>query len=406
MARDLPQIALDMPSEVRDVLRSLGRTEDVRLAPDGRRVAIACYWRGAIAVGDVELARTPSGPVAALTRLELLSSPVLREPHGLDWRDDETLVVANRAGGVALLRLADGALAPIGTPVDMDAPGSLVVRPLDDGSHEVLVCENWRNEIARLVLDEHGDMRVAPAPQRAWLDLPDGVALGRDSRWLAVSNHNTHTVLVFDREAGENGEPAAVLRGVDYPHGLRFAADDRMLLVADAGAPHVHVFARPAAVWCGASFPAATVAVLDDPTFRRGRHNPMEGGPKGIDLDPSTDVLMVSCEELPLAFFDAAELLGRPEELGVDADALLRHELEALGAMQRERQETDRARAELAAVVGTKAWRLTAPARRLYGGLRGAARRGRSPGDLATAGEVSPREAVEPSRQRAAHRPG
>jgi Lipoprotein LpqB beta-propeller domain len=398
MARDLPQIALEMPSEAREVLGSLGRTEDIRLAPNGRRVAIACYWRDGIAVGDVELARTPSGPAAALTRLELLNSPVLREPHGLDWRDDETLVVANRAGGVALLRLADGELVPIGAPVEVDAPGSLAVRPLDGRFHEVLVCENWRNEIARLVILEHGDIRVAPAAQRAWLDLPDGVALGRDGRWLAVSNHNTHTVFVFDREAGENGDPAAVLRGVDYPHGLQFAADDSVLLVADAGAPYVHVFSRPGEAWRGASFPAASVAVLDDPTFRRGRRNPMEGGPKGIDLDPSTDVLMVTCEELPLAFFDAAALLERPEELGADADALLRHELEALGAVQRERQETERVRAELAAIVATKAWRLTGPARRLYGGLRGAARRGRSAGGgLSTAGDVSQREAADPS---------
>jgi len=117
----------------------------------------------------------------------------------------------------------------------------------------------------------------------------------------------------------------------------------------------------------------------------------MEGGPKGIDLDPSTSVLMVTCEELPLAFFDAAELLGRPDELGVDAEALLRHELEALGAVQRERQETDRVRAELSAVVSTEAWRLTAPARRLYGALRGATGRGRSRGDLATAGDASTR---------------
>jgi hypothetical protein len=399
MARPLPEIALELPSMVRDVLDSLGRTEDVRLAPDGRRLAIACYWRDAIAIGDVELARSASGPAAALTRLELLGSPLLHEPHGLDWRDEETLVVANRAGGVALLRLADGELVPLGEPVELDAPGSLAVRPLEDGSHEVLVCENWRDEIARLVLHDDGEIRVAPPAQRAWLDLPDGVALGRDGRWLAVSNHNTHTVFVFDREAGEDGDPAAVLRGVDYPHGLRFAADDRMLLVADAGAPHIHVFARPGEAWRGASFPAATVAVLDAATFRRGHRNPMEGGPKGIDLDPRTDVLMVTCEELPLAFFDAAELLERPDEVGVDADGLLLHELEALGAVQRQRQATERVRAELAAVLATKAWRLTAPGRRLYGGLRRVARPGRSPGgDLTTAGDVSPLEAVDPSR--------
>jgi hypothetical protein len=108
---------------------------------------------------------------------------------------------------------------------------------------------------------------------------------------------------------------------------------------------------------------------------------------------------MVTCEELPLALFDVAELLERPEELGVDADALLLHELEALGAVQRERQEADRVRAELSAVVATKAWRLTAPARRLYGGLRQVARPGGSRGgDLATAGDVTPQEVVDPSR--------
>jgi sugar lactone lactonase YvrE len=406
MAHALSQIAVDAPPEVHSALRGLGRTEDVRLSPGGRRLAIACYWNRGISIGDVVLGRTPSGPTASLTRLEQVSSEALREPHGLDWHDDQTLVVANRGGGVAIVRL-DGPEPPDVTLLDvsLDAPGSVALRPLGAGRHEVLVCENWRNAVVRLELGEHGELHETGPVQEAWLDLPDGLALSRDGRWLAVSNHNSHSVLVFDRVAGENRDPVAVLRGVDYPHGLRFSADGTLLLVADAGAPHVHVFADSGRGWRGGAYAAAVVAVMDEPTFRRGRHNPQEGGPKGIDVDTGAQVLLATCEELGLAFFDAKELLERPESLGGDADALLRHELDALGAVAREREETARARAEtehvraeLAAVLSTKAWRLTAPVRTVYGGLRRAAGHSRSARrDLAT-GDVSPREAIDPSR--------
>lgn len=373
MAQALREIALDAPPSVRETLDALGRTEDVRLAPGRRRVAIACYHANGLAVGDIELARLPEGPTATLTSLELVTSPLVREPHGLDWVDDETLVVASRAGGVAVLRVAGSDLAPLGpgaTSDRVDAPGSVAVRPLEGNRHEVIVCENWRSEVVRFELDERGALSEGRTILRTWLDLPDGIASSSDGRWLAVSNHNTHSVLVFDREAAhESGDPVAVLRGVDYPHGIRFALEDRRLLVADAGAPCLHVFAADAG-WSGAAFPAATVDVMDEPTFRRGRHNPAEGGPKGIDLDSATEILLVTCEERPLALFDAAAVLERPERVGTDSDALLRHELEALASVRTEREATADARAELAAVLATKAWRVTAPARNLYGRLR------------------------------------
>jgi Lipoprotein LpqB beta-propeller domain len=379
MPQPLPEIAFDAPRGVRETLGELGRTEDVRLAPGRRRVAIACYHAERIAVGDVELTRSPEGPSVAVTRLELLSSPLLREPHGVDWRDDETLVVANRGGAVAVLRLAGSELAPVGgeaPPGGVDAPGSIVVRRLEGNRHEVLVCDNWRSEVARYELDANGTLTGGWPLLGRWLDLPDGIASSDDGRWLAVSNHNTHSVLVFDREAAEQDvDPAAVLRGVDYPHGLRFAANDSRLLVADAGSPRVHVFVAPADGWTGPAYPAATIDVMDEPTFLRGRRNPAEGGPKGIDLDPRTHVLLVTCEERPLAFFDAAPVLERPEDIGIDRGALLRHELAALAAARAEREATANARAELAAVLGTKAWRLTAPARRLYAALGRIARR-------------------------------
>ena len=78
--------------DVRERLAALGRTEDIRLSPSGRRLAIACYAIDRIAVGEIEL--SPGG--VRLRRLKPLSSPVVRHPHGVDFVDDDTLVVASR----------------------------------------------------------------------------------------------------------------------------------------------------------------------------------------------------------------------------------------------------------------------------------------------------------------------
>ena len=385
------QIAFEAPQAVRETLASLGRTEDVRLSPSRRRVAIACYAREAIAVGDIVLAASPDGPTVALTRLDVLHSPLLREPHGLDWLDDDTLVVANRVGHVASLRLAGDELVAVSS-VPVSSPGSVALRRAADGCQEVLVCGNWQNVITTFELDGCGMLAGGTTRLRRRLDLPDGVAVGATGRWLAVSNHNTHSILVFDAEtAGEGAEPVAVLRGVDYPHGLRFATDDRQLVVADAGAPNVHVFATSGANWAiGAAYPAATLRVLDEPTFARGHRSLVEGGPKGLDLDSGTGVLLVTCEELPLGAFAVSDILARPERFGTDADALLRHELAALSSAEAEREATAATRAQLTAIhaqlteiTGTKAWRLTAPARRLHAVLRAVRRRRAGHADLA-----------------------
>ena len=368
-------IALVAPDGVRARLAALGRTEDVRLSPSGRRLAIACYAVDRIAVADVVL----SASELRISRLELLSSSPLGEPHGLDFLDDETVVVAGRRGGLGVFRLpaADGpAEAWDATPVlvvdalnRLDAPGSVVARRVAADTHELLVCVNWAHEVRRHAL-AGGRLSPGEIAARRWLDVPDGVAVSGDGAWTAVSNHNTHSVFVYETSAlGEAAEPVGVLRGATYPHGLRFAAGDRRLLVADAGAPYVHVFAADEG-WRGVGYPAASIRVMDDETFHRGRHNPQEGGPKGIDVDPRSMVLLVTAESTPLACFDVARIVERPWETGCDQEALLRYELHALAArdgFKTAAAATEAAvRAQLAAIEQSRTWRLTALPRRAY----------------------------------------
>lgn len=369
------QVSVEAPEHVRDALATLGRTEDVRLSPDGSRLAFACYARNHVAVARVELARDAGGARVLVEDIAFHGSPLTKEPHGLDFLEDDLLVVANRGGPVELLRLpADGGSASsLGSVAcELGAAGSVVAVPSASGEHEVLVVHNWASAVTRYRLAE-GSLVGGEVVARRWLDLPDGVAASADGRWLAVSNHNSHDVLVFETAAlGPDADPVAVLRGVAYPHGLRFTSGDRLLVVADAGAPYVDVFSRPGPSWSGVAYSTVSLRALDDEAFSRGHHSPQEGGPKGLEIDPRTGVLLVTAEESPLAAFDLELALetgtARPDE------DLVRNELERIRDLERSRAGTAEARAQLRAVLSTKAWRATAPARAALAALKRARR--------------------------------
>ncbi len=357
------EIPFEATRAVREALAALGRTEDVRLSPSGRRLALAGFANGRIAVADVELSRDGSEPAVAVTAVAVTESPAFRDPHGLDFVDEETLVVGNRGGGIAVLRLAPGngaaeLLATTDSVRDdpaslLDAPGSVAVRANGPG-REILACNNSGHSVTRHTLDESGRLVDGEVVVRRWLEIPDGLALSHDGRWLAVSNHETHGVLLYETASlGEDVDPVGILRGVNYPHGVRFTADDRFLVVADAGAPFVHVFAVRDGGWAGVGYPAASLEVMDEAAFARGRHNPQEGGPKGIDLDPRTNVLVATAENLPLAFFDLAPALdGR---LAPAQDALLRYELDALEEAAARKAEWDGHAANMQAEIEWRA---------------------------------------------------
>ena len=76
------------------------------------------------------------------------------------------------------------------------------------------------------------------------LDIPDGIAQSADGQWIAVSNHNEHTVRVYRNSISlsSSSEPNAILGRINYPHGLRFSACGQYILIADAGLPFVHIF--------------------------------------------------------------------------------------------------------------------------------------------------------------------
>lgn len=273
----LPQLPYTAPQSVTDAVVSLGRTEDVRFSPSNRRLAVASFHRNRILLLDIDVADCSGTTHVALTGGVELSSPALQWPHGVDFIDDDTLIVTSRK--------------------------------CDHITHNVLLYEN------------------SPA--------------------LSAS-----------------AEPAGILRRIAYPHGLRFSADGRHLFVADAGAPYLLIYARDSDQGRGVRHPVAAVRIMDDAMFERGRHNREEGGPKGLDIDAGSRVLVVTSECQPLAFFDVPALLqlaltggSACEERALD----IGHELRLMHEIRRMAEKATEAHA----MRNSMSWRITGPLRRL-----------------------------------------
>jgi hypothetical protein len=312
-------------NSVHKALSEAGRTEDVRFSPDNRRLVLAGYGVNHVLILQIAVEPAPAGPAIVVDDFMELASDGIKSVHGLDFVDDRTLAIANRDGLVSIVEIPPGELAGRRSRVDpvreiaggmfcrLKSPGSIAVRREAGGRLSLLVCNNYIHRVTQHAIDPAAAYRVRrnSVLLARGLDIPDGIALSRDGKWIAVSNHSTHEVLLFDAGAplGPYTEPAGVLADAGYPHGLRFSPDDRHLLVADAGAPLIHVFERGDG-WTGTRGPVRSQVVLDDETFKRGRANPAEGGPKGLDVDRSGIVVATTCEEQALSFFPLASMVG------------------------------------------------------------------------------------------------
>ena len=326
--RTIPVIAFKANAAVRAALSAIGRTEDLRFSPDNRLLAIAGYARKRLLVLRIDIEAGSDGPDVTLHDFMELTSDDMSEIHGLDFIDDRTLAIANRDGLVAIFSLPRE--EPAGQSLEISAirrvkgrrlcklnsPGSIAVRRESRGRVSLLVCNNYTHLVTRHVVNRWLGYRTTSNQRllERGLDIPDGIALSHDGRWIAVSSHGTQDVKLYRMSAplGPGTEPAGVLQHAGYPHGVRFTSDDRHILVADAGSRMVHVYAGDGD-WSGHRAPARSATVLDEETFLRGRASPEEGGPKGLDIDRSDSVVAVTCEEQTLAFFALSSIFGGVE---------------------------------------------------------------------------------------------
>jgi hypothetical protein len=369
-------LALDVDASpaVLDALRRIGRVEDLSFSPDNTRIALACLDRNSVALVDVDIDVDGDRPRIAMSEVVEFSSNHFKTPHGVDFLDDERLLVANRYGRLLPFRLPprdatapETVLTPIPLPPDQGfglvrGPGSVIVlrhdERADDGPTEVIVCDNKGSLVTRHTIREE-PLRVVSDEVlvRRLLDFPDSVSVTDDDRWLAVSNHDAHVVMVYERGPSQSAdsEPVCILRGTVYPHGLRFSPDGGHLVVADSGRPLVHVYARRDG-WRGVRYPDASVRVMDDDVFALGR-DAESSGPKGMGLDRSGHLLAVTYEKQSLAFFHLCELLDLSDGPLPDDALRVAYEIELLDDVQARLDERTEA------LMSSRSYRLTRPLR-------------------------------------------
>jgi WD40 repeat protein len=369
------EIAYDAPRAVQAVPGQPRGFEDVCFSPDGRRLALAGCYQNSISIADVNIAMDGGRPHVTVKNVVEYLSPCLKEPHGVTFLDDETIIVANRLGDVDVLRVpADAAghqLVEL-PPIDLgpgagfeflNVPGSLrVAGSVHGGGVEVLVANNSGNTITAHTLDRDPiAVTSSKVLLRRGLDYPDGLAISADGEWIAVSNHAAHIVMLYQRSSSlhEDSEPQCILRGVSYPHGMCFSPDGRHLFVSATGGPYVHVFARDGQTWRGVQYPSVSVRVMQDDVFRQHpRFDQGDGGSKGIDLDRDGCVLAVTSAYQPLAFFEVAAILDRSTGQS-DHARQVSYELDVV------EEHTRKIKARVEALERSRSFRMTKPLRSL-----------------------------------------
>ncbi len=247
------------------------RSEDVRFSPSGRLLTVVTT-QGRILLFRVD---TTARPVVAECLTALVSSE-LHAPHGVDWLDEETLVIANRRAGIAFFRIprvshwqpeteiaalttsqphwfgAPGEMRPLGPRSVMTGPGSVRI----SGEFIYATC-NKANTVTRHRLLDGPSCDEGTLVAQEGIEIPDSVAVTPNGAWLAVSDHGHHRVLIFrpgeSSPCGQLSDPS-----LRHPHGAAMNRNGTLLIVADAGGRGLPVFHAPDGAWGVVQASAAT----------------------------------------------------------------------------------------------------------------------------------------------------
>jgi len=223
----------------------------------------------------------------------------LKYPHDLAFgrsNNRALLAIAERRGAIAVYQEGpDGAFGDVPSCVLSGAEARLnytdgvaFVPPYDD---HVAACNLERGAITFYgqALERAGKFRATPVLELAHESMggPDGLAFSGDGRWLAVANHEAHSISLFERRGPSYGpEPTTVIQDPDlrHPHSVAFTKGGH-LIATSAGTNFFSVYRLENSV----PERICRQTVNDESVFHQvNTANKQEGGPKGVAIHDNT----------------------------------------------------------------------------------------------------------------------
>lgn len=284
--------------------------EGVTIDPDGSQIAVVLSDCAVVqiyrrAAAELTVPVTPYYVLPA-------DNSGLRYPHDVDFSPDARLLaVADRECMVMIYakRDRDGGYGPepvcqITGEISGLAFSDAVAFIPPDGA--VLAACNLTSNKITFYRRKHADVQgFENAPfyelQGGEIYKPDGLAISRNGKWLAVANHGRHSISVFRRNNNNNGEFSFELesvikdRSIRYAHSVAFTPRHNHLLLTNAGANYVNIYRTNVSkdghtTWT--NVPSQQLLTGNDIEFSKiNARNKMEGGPKGIAVDGRTIAL-------------------------------------------------------------------------------------------------------------------
>jgi len=305
------------------------RTEDIRFSPSGRLLAIASATT--IILLQIDPAARPIRVLKATT----VDYPGMAFVHGIDFISDALLVVADREAWVTFHQIppaeiwepamvlpsvhemgsawfGEKALRRLsGDRIVRCGPGS--VRIADGTFYVATINRNTVTRHAYSVSEESISTGEAELVAQDAIEIPDGIALTRTGDLLAVSNSAFSKIFVYNT-ATRNLQ--CVLRDprMNNAHGLCFDASGSTLYAVDAGQPFLYGFHSRDGWKTSVHAAACMFSAFEQQNFALAKQGippqiqTIEGGLKGIDIDPTGHILAVTARRQTLRFFDISRV--------------------------------------------------------------------------------------------------